>query len=261
MTTSKYNYQKKNIEKPVFFLSEEEVYSGNSPNYFDTQKVEGVDILEDEWEAIYNEFSSVLSDEDSISCSSPYPPNLSAPQVWKNVYFYNFMWKYHDNCKKFPITYNIINRVPNLTFGQIAILEPKGEILPHIGETNVIMRGHLGLSIPGGLPDVGIEVNGEKKGWENGKALLFSDAHKHRVWNHSEKRRMILIFDIVKEEYQDHKLWYCSQALSTLVIKGIDSHIAIIKNMPKPIQMSIHYLISFGWFLYLPLQRRISWLP
>lgn len=248
-------------EKPVFFLSEEDVYSGSSDHYFDPSAVEGLEILEEKWTEIFHEFSQVLDGAIPIDCSSPNPPYLSQPGVWKNVYFYNFMWKYHDNCRRFPVTYRILKQVPYLTFAEVTILEPFSDILPHIGETNTTMRGHLGLSIPGTLPEAGIEVNGEPKGWETGKIVLFSDAHRHRVWNHTSGRRMVLVFDVIKKEYQNHSLWYCSQSLSTLVIKGIDSRYPIIKKLPGFLQWGLHYLISTAWYFYLPIQRRIAWLP
>lgn len=248
-------------ESPVFFLSDDDFYNGNSPHYFDPSKINGLDILQKEWETIYLEFSSILRNEVVIDCSSPNPPYLSSPKAWKNVYFYNFMWKYHKNCKMYPKTYEILKKVPFLTLAEITILEPNCEILPHIGETNTTMRGHLGLAIPGRLPEAGIEVNNELRSWEVGKIVLFSDAHRHRVWNHTSERRMVLVFDVIKPEFQNKALWYCSQSLSTLVIKGIDSKIAIIKKMPKLLQWSLHYCISTFWYLYLPLQRRIKWLP
>lgn len=249
------------IESPLFFLTEDDIYDGQSPPYFDSAEVKGLDILENKWQLILAEFSAILNNESPISCSSPNPPYLSNPDAWKNVYFYNFMWKYHNNCKKFPVTYQILKEVPFLTFAEVTILEPDSDILPHIGETNTTMRGHLGLSIPGTLPDAGIEVNGEPAGWEEGKIVLFSDAHRHRVWNHTSGRRMVLVFDVIKKEYQHRTLWYCSQALSTLVIKGIDSRIPIIKRLPKVLQFGLHYFFSAAWWLYLPIQRKSSWFP
>lgn len=242
-------------------MTEEDIYTGTFPAYFNPNTVKGLDILENEWKVILDEFSNVLHNSSIIKLSSPNPPYLSNPDAWKNVYFYNFMWKYHENCQRFPKTYQILKRIPFLTFAEVTILEPHSEILPHIGETNTTMRGHLGLSIPEPLPNAGIEVNNEKRGWEEGKIVLFSDAHRHRVWNHTSGRRMVLVFDVIKEEYQDKARWYCAQSLSTLVIKGIDSRKTIIKKMPKPAQKLIHYIISGSWYLYLPLQRKISWLP
>jgi aspartyl/asparaginyl beta-hydroxylase (cupin superfamily) len=242
-------------------LTEEDVYAGSFPSYYDSKKVKGLDILKSQWRVILEEFSNVLDNSSPIKLSSPNPPYLSNPNAWKNVYFYNFMWKYHKNCQKFPKTYEILKKVPFLTFAEITILEPHSDILPHIGETNTTMRGHLGLSIPGPLPEAGIEVNQKQRSWEEGKIVLFSDAHHHRVWNHTSKRRMVLVFDVIKEEYQNKAQWYCAQALSTLVIKGIDSKKPIIKIMPKWIQKGLHYIISSVWYIYLPIQNKISWLP
>ena len=248
-------------EKPEFFLSEEDVYTGNFPPFFNPTEVPGIAILEKNWTSILEEFNQVIKNPNLSKSDSPNPPYLSSPEAWKNIYFYNFMWKYHKNCKRYPITYQILKQVPFLTFAEVTILEPHSEILPHIGETNTTIRGHLGLSIPGKLPEAGIEVKGESRSWADGKVVLFSDAHRHRVWNHTSARRMVLVFDLINPVYQDHALWYCAQSLSTLVIKGIDSRIPIIKKLPRFVQWGIHYLISAAWVIYLPLQRRISFLP
>ncbi|MCO5233285.1 MAG: aspartyl/asparaginyl beta-hydroxylase domain-containing protein [Chitinophagales bacterium] len=242
-------------------MNEEDVYTGNSKYFFTKDDIEGVDILEQEWRTIFEEFSNVFEDEGTLNCASPNPPYLSAPNVWKNVYFYNFMWKYHKNVQQYPKTYKILKKISFLTFAEVTILEPNSDILPHIGETNTTIRGHLGLSIPGKLPEAGIEVNGEARSWEDGKVILFSDAHRHRVWNHTSNRRMVLVFDIIKKEYQNKALWYCAQSLSTLVVKGIDSRIPIIKKLPKLMQWGFHYFFSACWYIYLPLQRRVTWLP
>lgn len=243
------------IEKPIFFLTEEDVYNGNAPYFFNPKEYAFTVILEQNWKIITEEFSKIITGEESIEISSPNPPYLSNSEAWKNIYFFNFMWKYHNNCKKYPNTYKLLSSIPNLTFAEVTVLEGNSHILPHIGETNVTMRGHLGLKIPGGLPELGIQVGAEKKGWEEGKIVLFSDAHRHHVWNNSNQRRIVLVFDIIKEEYSDRKLWYCSQALSTLVIKAIDAKVSVFKRLPRKMLYCIHLFFSCAWYFYLPIQR------
>lgn len=248
-------------EQAVFFLTEEDEYNGNMPLFFDTTTLEWVKILEDNWGIIRDEFSAYINGEEELEQSSLNPPYLSDPKAWQNVYFWNFLWQKHKNCKRFPKTFALLKSIPNLTFAEVTCLNGKSKILPHIGETNVTMRGHLGLKIPATLPKMGIQVGTEKKGWEEGKVILFSDARRHHVWNDSDEKRFVLVFDVMQEPYSSSKYWMCAQALSTLTIKTIDEHISFFKRLPRFLQFFFHYIFSTLWFLYLPVQNRVSFLP
>jgi ornithine lipid ester-linked acyl 2-hydroxylase len=244
------------VEKPEFFLSEDAVYHGTAPFFFSNEQYPWVQLLENNWTIIRDEMTGIIGGKDAITLSSPNPPYLSKDGAWSNIYFFNFMWKYKKNCKKYPKTYALLTSIPNLTFAEFTVLEAGCSILPHIGETNTTIRGHLGISIPASLPIAGIRVGSEERGWENGKAVLFSDAHRHTVWNNSDKRRFVLVFDVMKDEYAPRKYWYCAQALSTLVIKGVGAKVNIFSKLPDMMLYPLHYLISFLWYLYLPIQSR-----
>ena len=199
----------------------------------------------------------VISGDKQIKLNSPNPPYLSNPEAWKNIYFWNFMWKYHSNCKQFPKTYELLRSIPNLTFAEFTVLEPHSSVLPHIGETNTTIRGHLGISIPAGLPVAGLRVGNEERGWEDGKVVLFSDCHFHTVWNNSEQRRFVMIFDITKDEFAHQKYWVSAQSLSALTIKYFDEKFNLLKKLPTPVLNLLHKAIAAGWWLYLPLQRNL----
>lgn len=248
-------------EKPIFFLTEQDVYNGNMPPYFDENQYSWVKILEDNYKIITDEFSEYIVDGKDLQKSSVNPPNLSNKNAWQNVYFWNFMWKKHDNCKKYPKTYQLLKSIPNLTFAEVTCLKGKSKILPHIGETNTTIRGHLGLKIPGKLPEMGISVNGIDKGWDEGKVILFSDAHRHHVWNNSSEDRFILVFDVIQDQFAHKKTWMCAQALSSLTIKFIDEKINFFNNLPQFLRYSFHIIFSALWFIYLPFQNKFSFLP
>lgn len=248
-------------EAPKFFLTEDDKYKGSMPFFFGTDKLAWVKVLEDNWLVIQEEFSAYINEGKVLEQSSINPPYLSDSKAWQNIYFWNFLWQKHRNCKRFPKTFALLQSIPNLTFAEVTCLNGNSKILPHIGETNVTMRGHLGLKIPAPLPTMGIQVGPEKRGWEEGKVLLFSDAQRHRVWNNSDEKRFVLVFDVMQQPYASNKYWMCAQALSTLTIKTIDEHISFIKRLPRFIQLGIHYIFSTLWFIYLPLQRRLTFLP
>ncbi|MEX0812891.1 MAG: aspartyl/asparaginyl beta-hydroxylase domain-containing protein [Chitinophagales bacterium] len=246
------------MTKAVYFLTEEDQYKGSEPYFFDKEKFPWAKTLEDNWQIIRKEMLGIIDGKESISLSSTNPPYLSSPDAWKNIYFYNFMWKYHKNCERFPETYKLLKSIPNLTFAEFTVLEPGSKILPHIGETNTTIRGHLGIEIPGKLPEMGIHVGEQERAWENGKVVLFSDAHRHYVWNNSDKRRFVLVFDVVRDEFADNKLWVCAQCLSALSIKWVDEQVSFFKKLPSFLMHAFHKIIAVLWFIYLPLQRKLK---
>ena len=241
----------------IFFLDENSVYNGPEPYFYDPSKFEWVNQLESNWEIIRDEFMPIINGEKEIKLNSPNPPYLSNKNAWKNIYFWNFMWQYHENCKQFPKTYNLLKSIHNLTFAELTLLEPHSSVLPHIGETNTTIRGHLGIAIPASLPTAGIKVGNEERSWENGKAVLFSDCHFHTVWNNSDERRFVLVFDITRDEFVNQKLWVSAQSLSALTIKYFDEHFNLLKKLPSWILSALHKIIAVGWWIYLPIQRNL----
>jgi len=239
----------------LFFLNEEATYSGPEPYFYDKKQYPWAQTLEDNWTIIRDEMMPIISGEKAIELSSPYPPSLSEPSAWKNIYFFNFMWQYHKNCRQFPKTYALLKSIPNLTFAEFTVLEPGCQILPHIGETNTTIRGHLGISIPGKLPEAGIRVGNEERSWEEGKVVLFSDCHRHTVWNHTKNRRFVLVFDITRSEFAEQKTWVNAQSLGAITIKYLDDLMPALKKTPENLKHILHKAISFLWWVYLPLQN------
>ncbi len=241
--------------KAVFFLNETDTYNGSEPFFYNPESFSWVASLESNWHIIRDEMQDIISGNQEIVLSSPNPPYLSQPSAWKNIYFWNFMWQYHKNCRRYPKTYNLLKSIPNLTFAEFTVLEPHSRVLPHIGETNTTIRGHLGIVIPGKLPLAGIKVGNEEKSWEEGKVVLFSDCHRHTVWNDTDARRFVLVFDITRQEFTDKKLWVNAQSLSALTIKFLDEKMRLFMYLPKPILKVAHKCIAAMWWLYLPVQN------
>jgi len=244
-----------------FFLTEEDVYEGPEPHFFNNAEYSWVKTLEDNWHIIRDEMAPIISGRERIELSSTNPPYLSDPQAWKNIYFYNFLWKKHRNCGRYPRTYALLRSIPALTFAEFTVLEPHSQVMPHIGETNTTIRGHLGIVIPGTLPHAGIRVGDEERSWEDGKVVLFSDAHRHTVWNRTDGRRFVLVFDVMRPGFAAHKWWMCAQCLSALTIKWSDSKVPLLCRLPRPLLNALHIALSLVWYTYLPLQNRFRWLP
>lgn len=249
------------IAKAHFFLIEQDNYDGPEPHFFNPVEYDWVHTLENNWHIIRDEMTPIISGCERIELSSSNPPYLSDPQAWKNIYFYNFLWKDHENCEKYPHTHALLRSIPDLTFAEFTVLEPHSQIMPHIGETNTTIRGHVGIVIPGRLPDAGLRVGDEERSWEEGKVVLFSDAHRHTVWNRTDGRRFVLVFDVMRPEFAPRKLWMCAQSLSALTIKWSDSKVRLLCMLPRPLLKLVHIVLALVWYAYLPLQNRLRWLP
>lgn len=243
------------IEEQFFFLKEEP-YTGNHDFFYNSTDFPAILELEAKWEIIRDEVIGLLADEKMAQVKNINPPYLSSPDAWKNFYFYNFGWKKHENCDRYPNTFKILKAIPNLIFAGITVLEPKSKVLPHNGETNTTIRCHLGLKIPAPYPICGVRVGTEEHGWEEGKVLMFSDAHFHNVWNDSDERRLVLVFDIVREEYANQSHLICAKALGALTLKFFYSKKPDFKNLPMSMLRLIHFFFSAFWYAYLPFQNR-----
>lgn len=245
------------IEPDYYFLKETQ-YKGIHPNYFNPEAFDWVKELEASFPVILNEVAGLIYGKEEMPPNLN-PPYLSAPDAWRNFYFMNFRWYNHANCIKFPQTFALLKRIPHLSFAGITVLEPRGKVLPHIGETNAIIRCHLGLKIPGNYMDCGIEVNGEQRGYEEGKLLMFSDAHFHTTWNNTDERRFLLILDVVQPQFAHKSNWVCANSLAALTIKFVDEKIKLIEPLPNSLLQVLLKCIAFVWWVYLPIQKRMRW--
>ena len=93
------------------------------------------------------------------------------------------MWKFYKNRRNFPLTCEILDKVSSLSFAGFSVLMPNSTISPHYGDTNGIIRCHLGLVIPEPYPICGIKVANSERGWNEGEFTVFTEAHLHTTWN------------------------------------------------------------------------------
>ena len=68
-------------------------------------------------------------------------------------------------------------------------------IKAHRGITNGLIRGHLGLIVPGEPGACRMRVGEEMRYWEEGRLLVFNDTVLHEVWNDTDETRVVLLFD------------------------------------------------------------------
>jgi len=74
----------------------------------------------------------------------------------------------------------------------------KGALPLHTNYDPHMYRCHLGILVPEG--DIGLEVDGIKTQWQEGKFVIFDSMRPHRVWNNTGKARYIVSIDCYRPE-------------------------------------------------------------
>lgn len=185
---------------------------------------------------------------------------------WQNLGLYSW-GKEENNLKYCPVLQSLIAEIPGFTNASINLLQAGSEIKKHQGDTNAIYRCHIGMEVPEGLPNCGFEVLNQKRAWENGKMFVFTDAHEHWAWNHSPRRRIIFLFDIIREEYLPQKFWIRLNVRAFLLLQWcggwISRHTSIsidtFVNLPKWIHRIIFLMLRVVLFCAYPLQHKMKW--
>jgi aspartate beta-hydroxylase len=167
--------------------------------------------LEGHTEAIRSELRSVLANPTSFrpyvegAVDRPYKAQqgmLNNPD-WSAFYLWKHGQIVEENAARCPATMRalesvpltrVANRSPSVLF---SLLRPGAHIPAHNGLVNTRMIGHLPLIVP---PGCEFRVGNESRFWEEGKAWLFDDTIEHEAWNRSDQTRVILLFEVWRDE-------------------------------------------------------------
>ncbi|MCW4629713.1 MULTISPECIES: aspartyl/asparaginyl beta-hydroxylase domain-containing protein [Marinomonas] len=238
-----------------------EIYGGryisDDPFFFDEKDFEWTQTLKDNWHIIRDEMLALLQ-EHPEKLKPYFSKNLVfPPKHWKTTGFFFWNWRIHKNCRRCPKTTAILESIPNLTGGNLSILEPGANINPHQGDTNAHVKVHIGLSIPKGLPDCGFQVGDEIRGWKEGELLLFCDAHRHTAWNHSDERRLVFIIDVIRPEFAHKKQSICVNVLATSMLQLLYQNVSWLNRLPGKTHHVLHFLIRNVLRLVLPIQNKL----
>ena len=246
----------------LWFRTSGSAYAGPEPPFFDPQDFDWAKYIMENWHTIREEMSLMI-DENQNAILKPYFQDSIQfpPKNWKTESFYFWTKANRIMIGMFPKTHEIIKQVPGVVSASINLLEPGSKILPHYGDTNAIMRCHLGLQVPDdGLPACGFKVKEESRPWEDGKFLIFLDAYTHEAFNNTDQKRYILLLDVLRPEFRDRKYRISTMILGSISIYGyLGTRQAISKfeNSPAFIKRFFLFFTCFYWWLFLTAQRTI----
>lgn len=235
----------------VFFHSDESIYNSEEAPFINTGNHPTIKKIENKFPIIKKEVEDYINGKFKLTASNPNAPKKDNPQSWNNVYFTNYMLSYRIGKKYFPETYEILTQNKDLTLAGITTLKAGGRLMPHCGETNAIIRCHIGLKVPGKLPDLGLKVKSESRSWEEGKAFAFNDAFVHEAWNNTSEDRFVLVFDIIKPEYSKYKKLICAYCLGIASARIFYAKIGAYNHTPLLIRKLTAIFFAFFWRIYL----------
>ncbi|MDT8281045.1 MAG: aspartyl/asparaginyl beta-hydroxylase domain-containing protein, partial [Erythrobacter sp.] len=161
----------------------------------------GLEALQRDWRGIRDELQSLLAGGEDIPSFGRISPDhrriASGPQ-WKSFFFYGYGYRARENCAKCPHTSALLEQVPGLVVAFFSILDGDAQIPPHRGLTKAWINCHLGLVVPTAAAGSAceIEVDGRISRWREGEWMVFDETYRHRVWNTTGSRRVVLMLQV-----------------------------------------------------------------
>lgn len=169
---------------------------------------------------------------------------VNSSDSWKT---FSLKWwdiEFKSRFVHFPKTMEIVNKYPEILSVSFNQLEPNGKILPHCGDTNAIFRCHLGIEIPDTLPKTGFRVRDEYKSWREGEWLIFMDAYHHEAFNLSDKKRIIMVLDVLRPEFHSSRRKVISIVLTSLFLQNRAQKLKFIYKLPQSSILMISILLA-----------------
>lgn len=165
-------------------------------------------ILEENYEALLDEFLKVCGKRRNEE------EKMFEPWVEKNLYQESNEegWDVaplmiggsviEDRSKKFPKLWELCSKISGIVSISYSLLKPGTHIVPHKGYDDYsekVLRYHMGMIVPEG--DVGFRVEKDIIKWYNGQSFIFDDYLIHEAWNFSDKDRLVLIIDFLRDDF------------------------------------------------------------
>jgi aspartyl/asparaginyl beta-hydroxylase (cupin superfamily) len=99
----------------------------------------------------------------------------------------------------FPTAYSLIQRIPVFDAMAFSIYEPGTEIAEHRGWSDNHIRFQLGIDCN---DESYLVVNGVPIQQQTGEVIVFNDYQLHWGYNRGTSRRVVLLFDVLKEDLE-----------------------------------------------------------
>ena len=206
-------------------------YKGDSPPYYDLNGIAWYDQLKQNIPEIRAKLLAFL-EMDGVDIIQFFNKGAVEDKGWwGGIAFMFWGLKNEKLMHKGKDVFEYFKNIPGLVSLSVSVLKPKTRLKEHIGDTDAIYRIHIPIYIPAPLPDCGITVSGITKPWIDDDIIVFCDAHAHSAWNMTDKTRIVIIMDVIKEEFLPETDKICATVLASMKFQLITNKYKFVKKM------------------------------
>jgi hypothetical protein len=242
--------------EPYFYLGPH-WYRGSEPAFYDVANHPVTRLLEAHYPEIRRELETAFLERPE-QFEANFTPYAYREEGWRTVNLYSYFLAYPRQRQRFPVTDAVVRRIPGMCMCQIAVLKPKTRIKAHFGDTDAIMRFHLGIRVPGRMPELGIRVGREQRCWEEGKVLAIQIARRHFAWNDTDEPRIALVVDVIRPEFESRRYEVAGKALAAIAMKWWVTRFPRTRRMPPALVRVLHGVLGRAFELRLRVQRTLG---
>ncbi|MCO5249490.1 MAG: aspartyl/asparaginyl beta-hydroxylase domain-containing protein [Chitinophagales bacterium] len=243
--------------EPIYFNIYGNWYKGGLPSFMPLEDDSASVILKENYKEIKAEILKFYNT--NIDEFEPmYVPHKYKSTNWNVFNLYGFSLRHSKNIERFPKLNSVLMQIPNMVGAQFSVLDPHTKITAHFSGSNSILRYHLGIVIPGKYPELGIRVRNEDKCWKEGEVFAFCESIRHYAWNYTDRKRIVLLVDIIRPEYANRKNYICAASLTTIAMKMFTVRFPITKRFPVWLTMSIFRILLIPTYTLLFMQNNLK---
>lgn len=221
-------------------------YKGVEPSFIEPTNFRWAKDFQDNFEEIDKELFNYLEKNNLESYFNTSMVNNQ--EVWKTFSLISWDIEFFKRKKEFPVLMSIVSKYPEILSVSFNQLEANGKILPHCGDTNGIYRCHFGIDIPDELPNCGFRVRDEFRSWKKGEWLIFMDACNHEAFNLTQKKRIILVIDVLRDDFKNKRNTIVSTVRTSLFLQKRIDYNKYLLNKPKLVFFLALVLRPFAYF-------------
>lgn len=219
------------LSEPFYFITGE-WFKGNLPAFFENSEYPMTALLENNAEMIIAEIEEFYR-RDSGQLSTNFVPYNVDVTGWNTMSLFSYGIVNQKFLKFLPKTWNLLKDYPGLSLVMVSVLNPGVRLKAHFGDTDAIVRNHLGVVIPAEPPVAGIRIRNQTRGWQRGKVLSFCVLNRHYAWNFSPKPRIVLIIDFIRPEFLDRQREIEGKVLAAEGMKLMATKFPVLKRIPN----------------------------
>lgn len=226
-------------------------FTGNEPAFFNIENEKWKQEIEAGYPLIEQELLNFIANN-THNLKEYRFINPGSP-TWQTFAMLSWGYRHTQNLKQLPLTWQLFKGIPQVVSVSLSRLVAHKEIGKHHGDTNAIMRCHLGVIVPGTLPQCGFMVEDEARNWQQGKLFAFCDARLHWAKNETDKDRYVLIIDVMRPDFMPIKNKVCATVIATHVLYEVNKRVRFRKYLPGAV------LKAITWLTALPVRLYLAW--